>query len=107
MGREVAARKVVGDASTNRLNRSLPRALLLLLLVVTLHPGLSTDLQEVHQPNMNVPIVARKGILPSGVDILGILAINHQSVLFDSLSSLRLAVDVAESDLEEDVALRR
>ena len=29
------------------------------------------------------------------------------SVLFDSLSSLRLAVDTAESSLEEDVALRR
>jgi hypothetical protein len=28
-------------------------------------------------------------------------------VLFDSLSSLRLAVDTAESGLEEDVALRR
>ena len=60
MARKVAARKVVGEAGTNRLHRSLPRALLLLPLVVTLHPGLRTDLQGVHQPKMNVPIVARK-----------------------------------------------
>ena len=61
MAREVATRKVVGEDSTSRLNRSLPRALLLLPLVVTLHPGLSIDHQGVHQPKMNVPIVARKG----------------------------------------------
>ena len=30
-------------------------------LVVTLHPWLSTDHQGVHQPKINVPIVARKG----------------------------------------------
>ena len=61
MARKVAARKVIGEASTSRPHRSLPRALLLLPLVVTLHPGLRTDHLGVHQPKMNVPIVARKG----------------------------------------------
>ena len=58
--REVVVRKVVGEASTSRLHRSLFRALLLLLLVVTLHPLLRTDRLGVHQPKMNVPTVARK-----------------------------------------------
>ena len=61
MARKVAARKVVGKAGTSRLHRALPRALLLLPLVVTLHPWLSTDHQGVHQPKIIVPIVARKG----------------------------------------------
>ena len=53
--REVVVRKVAGEASTRRLSRSLLRALLLLLLVVTLHPGLITDHLGVHQAEMNVP----------------------------------------------------
>ena len=60
MAREVATRKAVGETSISRLRRSLLRALLLLLLVVALHPGVSTDHQGVHQPRMNVPIVTRK-----------------------------------------------
>ena len=62
--REVIVHKVVGEASTRRLRRSLLWALLwallLLLLVVTLHPGLRTDHLGVHQAEMNVPTVARK-----------------------------------------------
>ena len=60
LAREVVVRKVVGEASTSRLSRPLLRALLLLLLVVTLHPGLRTDHLGVHQAEMNVPTVARK-----------------------------------------------
>ena len=58
---KVAVRKEVREASTSRLNRSLLRVSLLLPLVVTLHPGVSTDHQGVHQPKTSVPIVARKG----------------------------------------------
>jgi len=58
--RKVVVRKVVGEASIRRLSRSLLRALLLLPLVVTLHPGLSTDHQGVHQAKMSVPTAARK-----------------------------------------------
>ena len=60
LAREVVVRKVAGEASTSRLSRPLLRALLLLLLVVTLHPGLRTDHLGVHQAEMNVPTVARK-----------------------------------------------